>query len=68
MFSGLSEESGRRKSVDDSASIEAKKMIVNSMIKRVDVYRNYELNVELNMNIRQFFLGMDEDENYPITA
>ena len=30
---------------------EAKKMIVNSMIKRVDVYRNYELNVELNMNI-----------------
>ena len=23
-------------------------------------YRNYELNVELNMNIRQFFLGMEE--------
>ena len=38
------------------------------MIKRVDVYRNYELNVEMNMNIRQFFLGMDEDESYPITA
>ena len=55
-------------SLYDSASIEAKKMIVNSMIKRVDVYRNYELNVELNMNIRQFFLGMDEAENYPITA
>ncbi len=31
-------------------------------------YRNYELNVELNMNIRQFFLGMDEAECYPITA
>ena len=43
-------------------------MIINSMIKRVDVYRGYELNVELNMNIRQFFLGMDEAENYPITA
>ena len=55
-------------SLYDSASIEAKKMIVNSMIKRVDIYRNYELNVELNMNIRQFFLGMDEQENYPITA
>ena len=55
-------------SLYDSASIEAKKMIVNSMIKRVDVYRNYELNVELNMNIRQFFLGMEEPENIPITA
>ena len=55
-------------SVYDSASIEAKKMIVNSMIKRVDVYRNYDLNIELNMNIRQFFLGMEETESYPITA
>ncbi|WP_405345365.1 hypothetical protein [Ruminococcus sp.] len=55
-------------SVYDSASIEAKKMIVNSMIKRVDVYRNYDLNIELNMNIRRFFLGMEETESYPITA
>ena len=55
-------------SVYDSASIEAKKMIVNSMIKRIDVYRNYELNVELNMNIHQFFLGMEESESIPITA
>ena len=37
-------------------------------IKRVDVYRNYELNVELNMNIRRFFLGMEESESIPITA
>ena len=55
-------------SLYDSASIEAKKMIVNSMIKRIDVYRNYDLNIELNMNIRQFFLGMEETESYPITA
>ena len=55
-------------SLYDSAPIEAKKMIVNSMIKRVDVYRNYDLNIELNMNIRQFFLGMEETENIPITA
>ena len=48
--------------------LKQKKMIVNSMVKRVDVYRNYELNVELNMNIRQFFLGMEETENIPITA
>jgi hypothetical protein len=53
-----------------SASIEVKKMIVNSMIKRIDVYRNYDLNIELNMNmdIRRFFLGMEETENCPITA
>ena len=43
-------------------------MIVNSMIKSVDVYRDYDLNIELNMNIRQFFLGMEETENIPITA
>lgn len=55
-------------SLYDSASIEAKKMIVNSMIKRIDVYRNYNLNIELNMNIRQFFLGMEESESIPFTA
>ena len=55
-------------SLYDSASIEAKKMIVNSMIRRIDVYRDYELNIELNMNIRQFFLGMEESESIPITA
>ena len=55
-------------SLYDCAPIEAKKMIVNSMIKRVDVYRNYELSVELNMNIRQFSLGMEESESIPITA
>ena len=38
------------------------------MIKHVDVYRNYDLNIELNMNIRWFFLGMEETENIPITA
>jgi hypothetical protein len=38
------------------------------MIKRVDVYRDYYLNIELNMNIRQFFLGIKEQEIYPITA
>ena len=43
-------------------------MIINSMVKRIDVYRNYDLNIELNMNIRQFFFGMEETESYPITA
>ena len=37
-------------------------------LRHIDVYRDYELNIELNMNIRQFFLGMEEQESYPITA
>ena len=45
----------------DYATIEAKKMIVNSMIKRIDVFRGYELNIELNMNIRQFFNGIEDE-------
>ncbi|WP_407384021.1 hypothetical protein [Ruminococcus sp.] len=55
-------------SLYDSAPIEAKKMIVNSMIKRIDVYRDYDLNIELNMNFRRFFLGMEDTESYAITA
>ena len=46
----------------DSASLEAKKMIVNAMITRIDVYNGYELNVEFNFNIRQFFEGIAEGE------
>ena len=46
----------------DSASLEAKKMIVNAMITRIDVYNGYELNVEFNFNIRQFFEGIAEEE------
>ena len=45
----------------DSASIEQKKMIVNAMIRRVDVFSGYELNVKFNFNIRQFFEGIEEE-------
>ena len=45
----------------DSANLEAKKMIVNAMITRIDVYNGYELNVEFNFNIRQFFEGIAEE-------
>lgn len=44
----------------DSASFEAKKMIVNAMIRRIDVYNGYKLNIEFNFNIRQFFEGLNE--------
>lgn len=47
----------------DSSSIEQKKMIVNAMITRIDVYRDYQLNIEFNFNIRQFFEGISEKES-----
>ena len=43
-------------------------MIVNAMIKRIDVFRDYQLNIKLNLNIRQFFLGLDEQEVCLFTA
>ena len=43
-------------------------MIVNAMIKRIDVYRDYDIHIELNFNIRQFLIGPDEQESDPITA
>ena len=52
----------------DSATIEAKKMIVNSMIKRIDVFRDYKLKIEFNFDIKQFFLGIDKEISLNMTA
>ena len=43
----------------DTASIEAKKMIVNCLIKRVDVYRDYRLHIDFNIDFEQFSMGLD---------
>ena len=47
----------------DQANLEAKKMIVNCLIKRVEVYRDYKLhidfNIDFNIDLEQFSLGMD---------
>ena len=40
----------------DSASFEAKKMIVNQLIRRVDVYRGYQLNITAPFNGRNRLL------------
>ncbi len=45
----------------EKATIEQKKMIVNSMITRIDVFSGYELNVEFAFDIRQFFEGIDSN-------
>lgn len=34
-------------------------MIVNCMIRRVEVFRDYKLNVEFNFDLNQFLHGLD---------
>ncbi len=43
----------------DTASMEAKKMIVNCLIKRVEVYRDYKLHIDFNIDFAQFSMGLD---------
>ncbi|WP_196059079.1 recombinase family protein [Flavonifractor plautii] len=43
----------------DTASFEAKKMIVNCLIGRVEVYRDYKLHIDFNIDFDQFSLGLD---------
>ena len=43
----------------DSASMEAKKMIVSCLIRRVDVYRGYRVHIDFNIDFKQFSLGLD---------
>lgn len=46
--------------------MEVKKVITSCIIKRVNVYAGYKLDIELNMNVQQFLNGLDnaaEDRN-----
>ena len=43
----------------ETASFEKKKMIVNCLIRRVDVYRGYKLHIDFNFDYRQFVEGLD---------
>lgn len=43
----------------DTASMEAKKMIVGCLIKRVEVYRDYKLHIDFNIDFEQFSMGLD---------
>ena len=43
----------------DSASTESKKMIVSCLIRRVEVYRDYRLHIDFNIDFEQFKLGID---------
>ena len=44
----------------DEASFEKKKMIVNCLIKRVEVSRGYKLKIEFNIDFEQFMVGIDK--------
>ena len=43
----------------DNADFEKKKMIVNCLIRRVDVYRDYKLKIDFNFDFQQFISGID---------
>ena len=43
----------------DSASVESKKMIVSCLIRRVEVYRDYRLHIDFNIDFEQFSAGLD---------
>ena len=43
----------------DGASIEMKKMIVSCLIKRIDVYRDYRVHIDFNIDFDQFQFGLD---------
>lgn len=43
----------------DSASMESKKMIVSCLIRRVEVYWDYRLHIDFNIDFEQFSAGLD---------
>lgn len=44
----------------DSASFESKKMIVSQLIRRIDVYRGYQIHVDFNFDLAQYLENSDE--------
>ena len=43
-----------------TATIDAKRMILYHMIERVDVYRGYQLNIQLTEQVQQFLSGLND--------
>ena len=41
----------------DNCTFEAKKMIVNQLIRRVDVYRGYQINISFNFDLTPYIEG-----------
>jgi len=43
----------------DDSDMEVKKMITSYIINRVNAFKDYKLDVELNLNVQQFLNGLD---------
>ncbi|MCI8331683.1 MAG: recombinase family protein [Clostridiales bacterium] len=43
----------------EEASVEAKKMVIGHLIRRIEVYRDYKLHIDFNIDFNQFSLGID---------
>ena len=43
----------------DSASLEKKKMVVNALINRIEVFRDYKVKIDFNFDFEQFTNGLD---------
>ena len=43
----------------DGANIETKKMIVSCLIRRIDVYRDYRVHIDFNIDFDQFQFGLN---------
>ncbi len=43
----------------DDSDMEVKKMITNYIIKSVNVFEGYKLNIQLNLNVQQFLNGIE---------
>jgi len=52
----------------DTATMAARKMIVAHIINRVDVYRDYQLKITLNISVEQFLVNLERGEQEIFTA
>ena len=43
----------------ESASLEKKKMVVNALINRIEVSRDYKVKIDFNFDFEQFTQGLD---------
>ncbi|MPM05903.1 hypothetical protein SDC9_52198 [bioreactor metagenome] len=43
----------------DDSDLDTRKMITSYMIKRINVYEGYRLDIEMNMNVQQFLNGLE---------
>jgi len=48
----------------DDSDMATKKMVAGYLIKRIDVYTDYRLHIEFNINFAQFELGLDIPNEY----